>query len=171
MLKPKAFAFLAKQLVGIDASSSDIVNRMRKAVDGVASGEPWCACFVQHCARETDDFFRELGLQPESSFIQALVKTESTQALWNNAQQPQRHLQPSIGSVVVWRLKSNQALGHCGIVAEIGDDHIVTIEGNTSMPGIITSEAERNGRGVWQKRRLGGMIPGFDLLGYLQPWG
>ncbi len=170
-MKPLAFAFLAKQMVGINASNTEIINTMRKAVDGVASGEPWCACFVQHLAAETDQFFVELGMEPESTILNNLPKTESTQAMWYRAMQAVKHDWPAVGSVVVWRLKENQSLGHCGVVVEVSDTGIVTVEGNTSFPGVAGSEAERNGRGIWTKTRKDGQIPGFDKLGYLRPWG
>ncbi len=171
MLKPLALAFLAKQFVGVNASNLEIVNRMRKAVDGVADGEPWCACFVQYMARQVDDFFAELKLQPEATLLQNLPATESTQSMWYRAIAGTKKDWPSVGAVAIWRLKSNESLGHCGIVVAVTDSGITTVEGNTSMPGVGGSDAERNGRGVWLKTRANGTIPGFDRLGYVCPWG
>lgn len=175
MMKNKALVWLAKQLVGINADgNSEIVNKMRRTVDGVAAGEPWCACFVQYCAREVDDLVSTLELQPDLNFLHCLVATESTQMLWNKAMEATKAAEPSVGAVVVWRSQTHPEFGHCGIVVEVmPDGDIATIEGNTSMPGASSgsTESERNGRGVWRKVRLAGSIPGFDKLGYLRPWG
>jgi hypothetical protein len=174
MLKPKALAWLARQLVGINANgNSEIVNKMRRAVDGVSAGEPWCACFVQYCAREVDDLMRELDLQPDATFLHNLPATESTQALWHKSMAATHALEPSVGAIVVWRSQSHPEFGHCGIVVRVEDGAIITVEGNTSMPGASagSTESERNGRGVWKKTRLAGSIPGFDRLGYILPWG
>lgn len=168
--KQRALAWLAQQFVGVtEQGNASIVNKMRKAADGVAAGEPWCVCFLQHCSREVDELFELLQLD-ERHVLQGLAKTESTQALWNDAPERMRRADPVVGAIVVWRLLSEPSRGHCGIVTEVSDDRIVTVEGNTSAVA-GTSEAERNGRGVWEKRRAGGDIPGFMRLGYLLPWG
>lgn len=171
-LKQKSLAFLAKQHVGINAANNEIVNNMRKAVDGVAAGEPWCACFVQYLAKRVDDWFAELGLAPEATILNTLPQTESTQSMWHRALAAARSDWPKVGSVVVWRLKENESLGHCGIVVAISDVAITTVEGNTSFAGAAgATEIERNGHGVWQKNRPNGAIPGFDRLGYIDVWG
>jgi len=167
--KQLMLAWFARQLVGItEQGNAQIVNKMRKASDGVAAGEPWCACFVQHCAREVDEL--DEILHQVCQRRQSIPNTESTQALWNNAEDNTRRMAAEIGSVAVWRLQGDPTKGHCGIVVEAGAGYVVTVEGNTSATG-ETTEAERNGRGVWEKRRIGGNIPGFELLGYLLPWG
>ncbi len=171
-LKSKSLAFLAKQHIGIIASNTDIINNMRKAIDGVAAGEPWCACFVQYLAKHVDDWFSLLGLAPESMLLNTLPRTESTQTMWNQASAAARSDLPSVGSVVVWRLKENKILGHCGIVIAVTDAGITTVEGNTSFAGALgATDAERNGHGIWQKTRQLGAIPGFDRLGYINAWG
>jgi hypothetical protein len=170
-VKQKSLAFLAKQHVGINASNTEIVNNMRKAVDGVAAGEPWCACFVQYLAKRVDEWFADLGLAPEATTLNTLPQTESTQSMWYRSIAASRSDWPTVGSVVVWRLKENESLGHCGIVIAVTDIAIVTVEGNTSFAGMAgATELERNGRGIWQKTRPLGNIPGFDKLGYLSVW-
>lgn len=175
MLKPRALVWLAKQLVGINANgNSEIVNRMRRTVDGVSAGEPWCACFVQYCAREVDDLIRDLEIEPDATFLHNLTRTESTQALWHKSLMATRSPTPSVGAIVVWRQQSHPEFGHCGIVTRVQDNgDIVTVEGNTSMYGASSgsTESERNGRGIWSKPRLAGGIPGFDRLGFILPWG
>lgn len=165
--KQAAMAWFARQLVGVnEAGNASIITRMRKAVDGVAAGEPWCVCFTQFCAGEVDDLFRALNIAGKPA---RLVATESTQKLFNDAMPQTRSPLPQPGNIVVWRLLADPTRGHCGIVIEATADNVVTVEGNTSATAGST-EAERNGRGVWCKRRALGDIPGFVRLGYLNPW-
>ncbi len=168
--KEAALVRVARNMVGVNASNVEIVNRMRKATDNKAEGEPWCVCFVQWAVREVDSFVGDLfGDFPSPR--QSLPSTESTQALWKGSPASMRSPVPLAGKVAVWRSNENPAKGHCGIVLGTGDDGIVlTVEGNTSATA-GTTESERNGNGVWMKRRTGGGIPGFTLLGYLSPWG
>lgn len=163
-MKAAALAWLAKQLIGVNDKSIAAVNRFRRAVDGKATGEPWCACFVQHLAREIDVLFNEMGLT--ASQQHTLYPTESTQELWRHAKIVSST--PSVGALVVWRSKSDATRGHVGVVIATGPDGIMTVEGNTSEPG--TAGSESNGRGVWRKTRFAGQIPGFELLGYVLPW-
>lgn len=159
------FARVARNMVGVNASNTEIVNRMRRVVDKVASGEPWCVCFVQWCAEECDAIAGDFGLDTKH----ALAATESTQLLWSMTPVPERSDKPVAGSVAVWRSNANADQGHCGIVLAVSGAEVLTVEGNTSATG-GSSDAERNGHGVWTKRRVNGQIPGFALLGYILPW-
>lgn len=163
-MKLAAIAWLAKQLIGVNEQSSAAVNRFRRAVDGKATGEPWCACFVQYLAGEIDSLFIEMGMPAAAKH--ELFPTESTQTLWAHA----KHVstKPVVGSLVVWRSKLDPSRGHVGIVIAVSADGIMTVEGNTSAPG--TPGSESNGRGVWRKTRFKSEIPGFTLLGYVLPW-
>ena len=172
MLKLKALAFLAKQFIGVNASSTEAINRMRRATDGVANGEPWCVCFGQYLVREVDGFFSELGLLLEALTTHKLPATESSQQLWSKMAQESKRDAPVIGALGIYRLQSNPTFGHLVIVTGIYAGGITTVEGNTSQPGSSGgTEAERNGRGAWGKNRADGNIPGFDRLGFLLPWG
>lgn len=168
--KESALVRIARNMVGVNASNNDIINRMRKATDNKAEGEPWCVCFVQWAAREVDSLVIDLCGEIHSP-RHTLPVTESTQALWKGAPTVMRSPIPLAGKVAVWRLDKDHAKGHCGIVLGVGGDNtVLTVEGNTGATSGAT-EAERNGNGVWMKRREGGAIPGFTLLGYLSPWG
>lgn len=163
-MKRAALAWFAKQLIGVNEQSSAAVNRFRKAVDGKATGEPWCACFVQYLCAEIDVLFVEMGMPASTKHM--LFPTESTQQLWATAKNVSTT--PIVGSLVVWRSKADASRGHVGVVIATGPDGIMTVEGNTSEPGVAGSES--NGRGVWRKTRFKSTIPGFDLLGYVLPW-
>lgn len=163
-MKPEAYAWLARQFIGIDDQALSVVNRFRRAVDGKAEGEAWCVGFVQYLAREIDYLFDDMHMT--ASAKHALPATESTQVMW--AQATTKLSAPVAGSIVVWRSKANPLLGHCGVVIATGPDGLLTVEGNTSQPGVTGDE--RNGRGVWRKARFGGDVPGFDRLGYMGVW-
>ncbi len=52
----------------------------------------------------------------------------------------------------IWNNKLDR-VGHCGIVVKWAADYVVTVEGNTSNFEAIGTEADRNGDGVYMKRR------------------
>lgn len=172
-MKQAALVRVARNMVGVNASNTEIVNRMRRATDNKAEGEPWCACFVQWAVREVDAIALELGAPVNADGAQRLPPTESTQQLWASSLLTMRSANPTPGTIAVWRLDKDHSRGHCGIVVGTGTNgEVVTVEGNTSMAGASggNSEAERNGNGIWVKRRAAGVIPGFTLLGYLRSW-
>jgi hypothetical protein len=53
----------------------------------------------------------------------------------------------------IW-FQSKGRIAHTGLVAQWGKSVVVTIEANTSPDAIAGSAADRNGDGVWSKRRL-----------------
>lgn len=147
--------WLASQFVGVREfghNAGPVVERFQKAVDGRATGEPWCACFVQYVVRE---------LAPVIASTPALFATESTQLLWAHTPTSAR-VAAEPGAIVVWRSKAKPLTGHCGIVSRVDGDDIVTIEGNTGAGD------QREGDVVAVKHRIGGQIPGFELLGFLR---
>jgi len=174
MINPKegALAWLAEQFVGVTETKTNggaMIEKFQRAVDGVASGEPWCVCFVQHCVKQIDELFdRALVTYPPSSH-NVLFGTEWTIGLWESTPKAQRRLVPTPGCIVVWQHDSNKMQGHCGIITGVfmeptGGVSLRTVEGNT---GAVN---QRDGDGVWQKQRVLGNIPGFTRLGYLAPW-
>lgn len=48
---------------------------------------------------------------------------------------------------------NKKRIAHVGIIEKIGLSYIITLEGNTS-PQPSTGEADRNGDGVWRKKRM-----------------
>lgn len=175
MSRRRMLARVATNMVGVNSSNTEIVNRMRRVVDGEANGEAWCVCFVQWGVREVDALLAEAKEQSQA-LVHRLPLTESTQRLWALAPDDMKTTKPEIGAIAVWRSIADPMKGHCAVVTATvgygdGPPDVFTVEGNTSATG-GTSEAERNGNGIWPKRRLkGGQIPGFVLLGYLLPWG
>lgn len=149
-------AWLASQFVGVREmghNAGPIVERFQRVVDGRAEGEPWCVCFLQYVVREASAL---AGLNV------TLYPTESTQVLWSRTPAQHRIALPEPGCVAVWRSTSRPSHGHAGIVSRVDGADVYTIEGNTGAGD------QREGDVVAVKRRIGGQIPGFVLLGYIK---
>src|SRR3954465_14170703 len=53
----KELCFEAEKWIGVEEESENkgrAVEKFQRAVDGKASGEPWCAAFVQFCVMEVE---------------------------------------------------------------------------------------------------------------------
>ncbi len=157
--RQRTLAWLAQQFEGVREEGGNnhgpLVERFQRAVDGKAQGEPWCVAFVMYLLGEIDKL--------AGTHAHLLPKTESSQFLWGSAREELKTPTPEVGTVVVWR--SAPGRGHAGIVIDIIGDGVTTVEGNTG------GGDQREGDGVFRKRRVNGQIPGMTLLGYLRPWG
>jgi hypothetical protein len=164
--RKKALAWYAKTFIGIKEdgpNKGQMIERFQKAVDQQAVGESWCVGFVQYCLKGIDALF---GTPPTRVFA-----TELATAMWTRTPADLKRTEPAIGSIAVWaKLVDGKPSwqGHTGIVAEIVPLGVYTIEGNTSS-GV--SGSQREGDGVFLRLRMGAQIPGFQLLGYIVPWG
>lgn len=129
------------------------IEMFQKAVDGHASGQSWCMCFVQYCLLKVGD--------------SAILKSSHCLNVWNNSPKELRLSKPQPGAVMIWRKKRSSA-GHTGIVVEVLDDtKVVTIEGNTGPMSIVN----REGDGVYRKVRSIRPVTGnMEVVGWLKPW-
>lgn len=137
---------VAKSYVGVMEIGADNqgaeVQEFQKAVDGLAQGEPWCACFVQYCLAQVATRFR---LQSR------LFRSENVLEIWRKTPTTNRRASPYAGTIAIWGVIGKSG-GHCGIVTdwEKGSPIFQTIEGNTG-PG---KDVEREGDGVYEKNRF-----------------
>lgn len=163
--KRMALAWLAQRFVGAvetRPNGGPIVEMFQRAVDGTSSGEPWCVGFVQFCAKAIDDLSVLLNGGGNNC---ELPPTEWTIDLYHKS--PHKQGDARIGDIVVWQSDVNSNRGHCGIIVELSSAGLVTVEGNTAAG----TGDQREGDGVWKKRRYAGNIPGFTRLGYIGVWG
>lgn len=171
-LKYRMLCYEASRWVGMTEVGGDnkgqVVELFQKVIGG-ANREAWCLSFVMYCIKSVDDCYNfcRMGLYPDSP----LKKTESTIDLWNSSS-PLSKVNPSAGKIVIWEHYSSKGmrtgLGHAGIVIGFDTDGaLLTIEGNTS-PSV--AEINRNGDGVYKKRRPLGDVGTMKLLGFLDPW-
>lgn len=145
-------------------------ERAMKSV-GWRKGQAWCAYFVKWVmmeaakANEASNLARKYARHLSGSVRNSWKKLDDSQHFltrqWNAGRAPL--LAPQVGDIVLWRSKQNSAFGHAGIVVEVGDGYITTIEGNTSEDG------GRDGVMVARKTRSLNGEPNFKLWGYVRP--
>ena len=94
--------------------------------DIVSEGEPWCAGFVSYCFAQNPagmPFKYTVGAQD--------VLRQFKKNGW--AQQPGSGYSPKPGDIVVWwRDQPSSGKGHIGLVHQLRDGFLYTIEGNKS---------------------------------------
>lgn len=117
-------------------------------------GQPWCDMFVDWCfvkAFGKVDARRLLG--GFSAYTPTSAQHYKDMGLWSTYPQP--------GDQIFF--KNSVRIHHTGIVVNVKDGIVYTIEGNTSsLDGIV----EPNGGGVWDKSYLRGCT---SIAGYGRP--
>lgn len=136
------------------------IEEFQRAINGKASGEPWCAGFVGFCIKKVES---TLGVKS------TLEMSEHVMTMWNKNPGWQRNY-PLPGFLVVWRHGDGPS-GHIGIVESVYSDRtssgLSTIEGNT---GPDDKSVVREGDGVFRKARSPKGSGSMKLVGYLNPW-
>ena len=155
---------IAKSYEGVSEIGGDNegqqIEEFQRAVNGRASKEPWCMCFVQFCVQRA---------VKESKRSSQLYSSESVLEVWTKSSKFLRKSEPSPGLIVLWQM-GTEPLGHCGIVLSTLNPltkTFQTIEGNTGVGPMI----ERNGDGVYEKLRNRNPKGTMRLLGFLDPFG
>ncbi len=133
------------------------IEEFQKAVDGRASREAWCICFLQYCGKKAAE---------ESGARWGLFPSEGALLVWEKSPLVLRRTAPAPGLIALWQ-KTGTRLGHGGLVIEADGRDFQTIEGNTSL----NSHQERNGDGVYRKNlSMPGTRGNLQLLGFLEPF-
>ncbi|MEI6806740.1 MAG: CHAP domain-containing protein [Myxococcaceae bacterium] len=121
-----------------------LVTLFQRAAGGLANGEPWCMAFVQFCIQAVDTLVADCEGSTQKSL---LFKSEHCLCIWQQGQ---------------------TASGHVGIIVDVNaDGSIMTVEGNTSSGD---AGNQREGDGVWLKRRCLGANASLKLKGFLRVW-
>lgn len=154
----------AQSFIGVTERGGDNrgpeVEKFQKAVDGKASREAWCMCFVQYCLEEV-----EKKLQKNHG----VFPSEHCLTVWNGTHPSMKHSSPQPGDIVIWQYFKNgkaTASGHTGIVLSVNDTKMVTVEGNTG-PGL---EVVREGDGVYKKVRSIKGSAKMKVVGFIRPF-
>lgn len=153
-----ALVYEARKWIGVREEGGDNrgpqVEAFQRAVDGKASGEPWCMAFVQFC-------LKQVGLD------RFVYPSEHCLTVWWKSEKAQRINKPELGCLVFWQHAGQEAAGHVGIVAEVfSDGRFMSIEGNTGAgPGV-----EREGDGVYLRERSPSGTSVMHVVGFLRPW-
>lgn len=151
-----ALVSVSKMYIGVREvggnNRGEFVEMFQKAVDGKASGEPWCAGYVMYCMKAAQDLVETIF---QSSFLKPLVfQSEHVMTIWNKTDAKQRRSVARPGDLLVfqhYRSNKQTASGHIEIVLEAdrGDGKLLCIGGNTSdSSGVV-----REGDGVFVKLR------------------
>jgi hypothetical protein len=138
---------VARSLVGTREATG---NNDGPAIDGILASvglegtqAPYCAAFNRFC-------YDRAGLRlvgPRSALAAVWVR-DPTWTLARGGATPK----PADAWGIYFPSKGRVA--HTGLVSRWGERVVVTIEGNTSPDAVAGSSADRNGDGVWSKRRL-----------------
>ena len=147
----------AKSCVGITEIGGDnkgpMVELFQKDV-GQAMGQSWCLDFLQSVISYVEN---------EQGITSPLAATESVVDLWNRSKNYCAIVNPIPGDIILWQ-KAGTATGHCGMIIAADSYNYYTIEGNTSD----SQDIERNGDGVFAKKRPKGGLKTFIELGFLR---
>lgn len=133
---------------------------------GLGPGFPWCMAFVEFCIHQVDKIANVLN--PNSSVAQ-MPRGAACLAIWDHSPEEIKSKTPEVGSIVIWQHRGT-AQGHTGIVIALPPmlNAFTTIEGNTSADNTAIN---REGDGVYMKKRMLGSMGTMDLVGFISPWG
>jgi len=113
------------------------------ASTGNRRGDPYCAAFVYYCGREAG----HPRLYPRSAWSPDQVKNPT----WTRANGG-REPQASDAFGIYFPKKGRVA--HTGLIESASKSVFVTVEANTSPEAAAGSATDRDGGGIWRKRRL-----------------
>lgn len=167
LLKEQLLIHEAKRWVGITEQGGNnrgqLVALFQKSTGGLANGEPWCMAFAQYCIQAVDSLVSDCLEGSEKSL---LFKSGHCLTVWNKSQALKIEA-PKPGSLCIWQ-HGQTASGHVGIVVGVNTDgSIMTVEGNTSSAG---AGNQREGDGVWLKRRQLDVPGKLRFKGFLRVW-
>jgi len=123
-----------------------------------------CMSFAQYCLLQVDLLVNELANQTLAGH--KIYKSEHCWTTFNKTHKSAHRMYAEPGFLAIWK-QVNSTSGHVGIVLADQGEHMIACEGNTS-PGAAGSQ--RDGDGVFIKKRTKGMLGNMDLQGYLDPW-
>lgn len=144
---------LKEKLYCVSVPQSRIIVRGYNKVPLVTGN---CLSFIQACIAYVEEV---------AAVDSELVATEHVLTLWNASKKINRVDFPRRSDLILWRYGKTIS-GHIGVILEVLEDSYLTIEGNTSP----AFELEREGDGVYVKRRSKGGMGQFSEIGFLRPF-
>lgn len=124
------------------SNRSPIIDKMNK-LTGVPMGSPYCASFNAWVYAEAG----APGSWPKSAWSPDWVKNPT----WTAAKGGK---EPLPGDAFGIWFSSKGRIAHTGIIESWGKTSSITIEGNTSPSAEFGSSSDRDGDGIWRKRRF-----------------
>lgn len=113
------------------------------ASTGNRRGDPYCAAFVYYCGREAG----HPKLYPRSAWSPDMVQSPT----WTRAGGGQ---EPRAADAFGIYFPKKGRVAHTGLIESASKSVFTTVEGNTSPEAKAGSAADRDGGGIWRKRRL-----------------
>jgi hypothetical protein len=113
------------------------------ASTGNRKGDPYCAAFVYFCGREAG----HPRLYPRSAWSPDMVQSPT----WTRAGGGQ---EPRAADAFGIFFPKKGRVAHTGLIESASRSVFTTVEGNTSPEAAAGSAADRDGGGIWRKRRL-----------------
>jgi hypothetical protein len=141
---------VAESLVGVTELTGKNDGPLVEAIlasTGNKKGDPYCAAFNYYC-------YREAGLAelvPKTAWSPSWV----AQPTWTRAEGGQV---PKPADAFGIYFKSKGRVAHTGLVKTWGESTVTTVEGNTNVDAASGSASDRDGGGIWSKRRLARQI-------------
>ena len=117
------------------------VDKYNAAVGLGGTGAPYCASFVYWVGKE--------ALGSDNPY----PKTAWSPSMVSRGTRVKENTQPRGAETFGIYFKRKKRIAHTGIVEERKGSYFITIEGNTSSNAAVGSAADREGHGVYRKRR------------------
>jgi hypothetical protein len=148
----------ARQNVGVlesGVNAGKYVEAYQKScVPVLSAGDPWCAAFVVYrfigaagaLGEKLPVGFPRSGYTPDWKLYAKKTGTWLPMPIAKAFDE-----RPRPGDLALFYFKNLKRIAHIGIVVEVHDWGVVTVEGNTGPE--VGSIVERNGDGVYLKRR------------------
>lgn len=137
----------ARSLIGITEATGnndgERIDAILASVGLEGTRSPYCAAFNRYVY----DLAGLHSYGPRSALAAVWVRSPT----WRKAT---GGMQPLPGDAWGIWFPSKGRVAHTGLVEKWGTSIVVTLEANTSPEAVVGSDADRNGDGVWRKRRI-----------------
>jgi hypothetical protein len=137
---------VADGLVGVKEATGrndgELIEKILASVE-LSKGAPYCAAFNYWCYQQAG----EGAMVPKSGWSPDWLK-KPTWTRSSGGENPK----PADAFGIFFKTKGR--IAHTGLVKKWGNSVVVTVEGNTSPEAQAGSAADRDGGGIWSKRRL-----------------
>ncbi|HWL50800.1 MAG TPA: CHAP domain-containing protein [Chthoniobacteraceae bacterium] len=120
-----------------------VIEAIQKSVGIQSPGDPYCAAFNYWCYQQAGHG----SLAPRSGWSPDWVRSPT----WTTAKGGRT---PKPADAFGIYFASKKRVAHTGLIETWGDSSAVTLEGNTSPSAEFGAASDRDGDGIWRKRRL-----------------
>lgn len=176
----RAIALLAASKAVANVGTLEEGDNRGKAVEAyqasckppIPPGSPWCAAFVRFRMKSAAT---ELGITYDATFPRSGYTPDwsawgKKNSKWVSASDAKANpTKVRVGDCALFYFSQLGRIGHIGIVVEVHDWGVWTVEGNTSPEPSDDTCVERDGDGVFKKKRNWselGQFGGFVLVDF-----